>query len=298
MYFFIHNPKTAGTSLLKVLKTQIYFHKCLRINPPRDQHPKEFLEQAPQLLATVSQKRLAGLSVIGGHFAHGVHAGTVEAPKYITVLRQPVERVVSEYYFMKQLGFFHQKEIEAHNLSLTDYLAHPETRYLNNLQTRLVSGIPYAKRDMVDEEIYQVALANLHRMEAVGLTERFADSLAIFYDRLGWPRLPIWVAANSNSQKPATSEHTEEEIEAVRQRERWDLAIYAEAERIFEHHWQERAEKYQKLSKKIASPSKWRALQLQGVSYGIRGWNKMFRPTTQDTLRGVVGGDTGHRTLP
>lgn len=256
MKVFIHLPKTAGTTLLNVLSTQVYFNKFKLLQPTKDTHPKEFLDNVEAQLEKVIQSN-DGTEVVGGHFGFAAHPDLSDPSNYFTILRNPVDRVISEYYFMKYKGMYYEKLINEEELDIIRYLNHPETVYLNNLQTRLISGVTYNSGDLVDEGIYQRALNNLKQFAAVGITEKTDDTLALFYHNLRWRRLPYQLRVNVNDQRPDDIV-SNEEIEAIKEREKYDIALYEEALLIFENQLNQCNSVVQGIKGKINDPGIYR----------------------------------------
>lgn len=248
MKVFIHIPKTGGTSLVNTLAHQIYFKKFKRLNPTKNIHPKEFMENATHYLDDVVSKGY--YEVVGGHFGFGAHPDLTEQSKYFTVLRNPINRVYSEYNFMKFKGTYYQKWIAEEGITLNDYLFHKKTSYLNNFQTRLVSGIGFEKWEEVNDIIYKKAAANLKGFLAVGLTERMPETLALFYNKLNWSRLPIMLKNNVNIHKSKEA-LLEQDAQEIAKREKYDLMLYKLATELFEVSLRQ-FPKVEKLSDKIA----------------------------------------------
>jgi len=252
---FIHSPKTAGTSFISVLEKQIYFSRFERINPTRKIHPKKFLESCSELIQSITENKFSNIEMIGGHFAYGIHRSVKAETEYLTILRNPVDRVLSEYFYMKQKGFYHQNLIHSEKLDIKDYLFHPETFYLNNLQTRLISGISYDEGDNITEHHYQTALKHLKDFLVVGLTEQLSKTLALCYLKLSWDRLPVLSRSNVNKEKPAVELLSTDTIDRIRERERFDIRLYKEAETIFEDQISIYKSEIDELSDRISNPS-------------------------------------------
>lgn len=231
MKVFIHIPKTAGTSVCRLLSDSVFFKKFRRLNPTRFTHPKDFLRGVEdQLQEVINSGRY---ECVGGHFGFGAHPKLTRPQDYFVMLREPVDRVISEYYYMFQQGFYYKELIDSEKLTLGGYLHHPETAYLNNLQTRLISGVSYDSGDEVTEEMFLLAVENLKKFVAVGLTERFHESVGLYHVKMNWSRTPLSAFTNQNNLRPAMDKISETELEQVKEREKYDLALYREAEKIF-----------------------------------------------------------------
>lgn len=84
----IHIPKTAGSSFFQVLKKVYGKDAVLKLNT---------------MDAGMDDNLPGGIKVIHGHIRADVIAGTFrDQPKLITWLREPVDRVISNYYFSMQ----------------------------------------------------------------------------------------------------------------------------------------------------------------------------------------------------
>ncbi|MFM2091611.1 MAG: hypothetical protein RLZZ127_2100 [Planctomycetota bacterium] len=86
----IHIPKTAGTSLRVMLEQRLAPAERLWIYGTKETLS---LDQAGALPA----ETIRSTRVCMGHFPYGVHERLGVAPRYATVLRDPVDRVISRY---------------------------------------------------------------------------------------------------------------------------------------------------------------------------------------------------------
>lgn len=218
--------------MVHILSNQLLFDKFKRINPTRNTHPKQFLEGVENLLDEVISN--GSIEVVGGHFGYNAHPCLSDPAMHFTMLRDPVDRVISEYYYMKHKGMYYQKLILEEELSLYDYLWHEKTFYLNNLQTRLIAGESYTSGDQVGEPTFLKALDNLKKFGAFGLTEEMNNSLALFYLTLKWKRLPYALRSNVNERRTKRDKVDEKTIKSIEERERYDIKLYNEATKIFE----------------------------------------------------------------
>ncbi|MBI5189987.1 MAG: hypothetical protein HZA22_04885 [Nitrospirae bacterium] len=163
----VHLPKTAGTSLMVSLEE--HFGPSLLkdfadypINNPAHLRNRHAHEQS----VLNAGKDYAGINCIHGHFlpAKYLLLGEKRKTVFITWLRNPVERVLSHYYFWKNTYSplnpppLHRRVVEE-DWSLERFCLGPEVR---NLYAQFMWGFPLAYFDFV------------------GITEFFAEDLAYF----------------------------------------------------------------------------------------------------------------------
>jgi len=158
---FVHIEKAAGTSLIHILRRN-YFPWYVDVRPLRPESSGEF---RPQDLLTY-KKLNPWLRCIGGHSVKpGTGLEEVEPGiKYITVLRDPVKRYMSQYiYWRDRMG---------KSISFEDYLELPKPR---NFQVKKIAGVEDAGRAV---EILR------ERFLLVGLVEQFQEFLQLLAYKL------------------------------------------------------------------------------------------------------------------
>jgi len=92
---FMHIPKTAGTSMRLLLEQ--FFTKKQRVYLYGGEPPGITLEAFRDLPTDEKEH----VRLVYGHFRFGVHEWLPQKARYVTMLRDPVDRVVSLYYFYK-----------------------------------------------------------------------------------------------------------------------------------------------------------------------------------------------------
>src|SRR5262249_19033084 len=88
---FIHIPKAAGTSLRRVLEEAIPGDLGQNIYPEAEGISVEEF-------AALSPAERDHLRFVMGHFSYGIHEGLTQPWRYVTMLRDPVDRYISSYH--------------------------------------------------------------------------------------------------------------------------------------------------------------------------------------------------------
>jgi hypothetical protein len=219
---FLHLPKTGGVTLRTTLKWK-YAPDMLTFETLTK--PAESLGEVP-----LSERRNA--RVLTGHLHYGVHDYIPQRCEYITLLREPIARVISYYYYI--LGHpkhWRHAELVRSGMTLNEFVRTSAERGIENDQTRMLSGRGAGELDAgsLGREALDEAKRNLERFLVVGLTERFDESFILIRRALGW-KLPLYVTANVSARpKPAS----EAAVKLIRQRNQLDLELYEFARELF-----------------------------------------------------------------
>jgi len=205
---FIHVPKTAGNTLMTAFSQNYLFNKITTHYPSL---ADATIEQSIETWVNSHQENILKSDMLFGHFAYGIHEFFPEKRniRYATMLRHPVARTISFYYFAQRYPS-HYLHKEANAMSLLDFI-NADFLYgeLTNGQTRLLAGYQAINSTVCSEEDYQLAVAHLNSMRAVGIQEKFDESLLVFKQKLGLSNCfytPKNVARKKNSIDDAVRE--------------------------------------------------------------------------------------------
>jgi hypothetical protein len=185
MYAFVHIEKTAGSTLLTILRRSFGARHCdIRLPLAKRQFDtqdhKAVVEAADLRLVRRLYRNLSGIS---GHNVKPYADLQQECPrlKFITILRDPAARFRSHYL----------NRSPSHTRA--DFDAWISQEWLHNWQTKMIAGKPDAALAI---ELIET------RFGFVGRTERFDESLVLLANSLGEPTFrPQYRAVNRLSEK-------------------------------------------------------------------------------------------------
>lgn len=220
---FLHLPKTAGTTLNRLIEWEYPVFQMYSIDPV-------FFTWSARHLRKLSPERLKKTRMFKGHMLYGLHEVLPQPATYITVLRDPVDRVISAYYFMRsyKLHPLYWK-LKRSNCSLEEFVRQFQR---DNVQSKIIGGSPYELP--CTREIVERAKDNLrHRFAVVGLSERFEESLALMKLRFGW-KLSSYSSFNVTRSRPKKHDLPQSTLELIHEKNGLDMELYECGKQIFE----------------------------------------------------------------
>lgn len=234
---FIHVPKTAGTTLSRILEGLFPVEQVCPAYYMRD-----LLLMRPDDLSTYRLFR--------GHFEYSV-TELLGAPSCLTMLREPVARVISYYRYIRSAPK-HPRHEKFAAMQLEEVIEDPEELLpISNHQARVfgrfldldlvrakmsgapIDGATHRSAPRPTGINVERACARLADFGFVGISERFEESLLLLADVLGFdPNVPY----ESLNVTPAdqAAEFDPEVIEKIRGMNSADLRIYDFVQQLFE----------------------------------------------------------------
>ncbi len=250
--YFLHIPKTAGTSLRSVIEEQF---------PSDHIAPFSYMHELADVIKR-DQRELERYSLFAGHLGHTLISLLPQQPRVITMIREPVGRTISRFKNLmrnrlrKAVGYERFLDPES---TIEDFLEFPPTRRLiTNFQVRNLALdfdltkryydddgqeilpkqaklLSYTTTDMSDDELLAKAKQRLASFEFVGITDRFADSMRLLLATFGWTTAMDVPHLNALPDSTITEQTlSPDTIERIQEYTYLDTALYHFAVELFE----------------------------------------------------------------
>jgi Galactose-3-O-sulfotransferase len=222
---FLHNPKAGGTTFRAILSRQYNARAVYTVGGRR--HTTEDLKRIRSLDADK-------VRVIQGHIPFGVHELLRRDSTYVTLLRRPVERVISLYQFILTGRLRRMRDEGPLDLSsLAAFVERSALREVDNGQTRRLSGLD-PEFGRCPDGMLERAKENLReRFSVVGLTERFDESVVLARRLFGWKSV-LYLKTQVTRSGPREEVLGSVARRAVERYNELDLELYRYAEGLLE----------------------------------------------------------------
>lgn len=184
-----------------------------------------------------SPDSLKDICFISGHIGYDFCRSLIPGRFSFTFLRDPVERVVSMYYFCRvqdpSLFIIYER---ANTLDLKEFLGEAfsdpwiKKNIWNNQVWQLAHGYAHLDNrtisDFHGEELLDLAKKHLEEMSYVGFTETFSKDCQAIFSHLRMPLTDAIPMANVNHTRPLLQNLTEKDIDAIRNLTVLDQELY------------------------------------------------------------------------
>ncbi len=226
MLIFLHIPKAAGTALVDSLIG------CY----PSSQVLLCYGHERRNLLERLPESAVADVQLVCGHQVMGLDEHWPVSARYFTMVRDPLRHFVSMYHYKQRHGeapysslsfASFVRELMAGRIDIDEFgqmIDNIQTRYLNS-QTLTFARDPAKNSHTLEPDVSE-AFEFLHqRCCAVGVTERYAESLSVLGGQLDLS-LPL---LQSNSKKGPPPEIPPELPEFLQEYHAQDWLLFRKA---------------------------------------------------------------------
>jgi hypothetical protein len=240
---FLHIPKTAGTTLNSIIHRQYAPEVIYNVSGPD-------LAKSIQKFKTLDESEKRRIRLVRGHMPFGLHRYLDMPATYITMLRDPIDRVISDFYYVFEAPSHPlYQELMSKRVDLADFIRSRVPKGATNGQTRLISGVEKLNAiilndadkynlDLTQEpattDTLEIAKRNLdEHFVVVGLSERFDESLLLLRKALGWRNI-YYVKRNVTKNRPSKQQLPRETIRLIEKHYDLDIQLYEHARQRFE----------------------------------------------------------------
>ena len=229
---FLHLPKAAGTTLKSIIRRQYDADSIFVVDDAvidafgetgwKSVSPMDRWKMARSSFDALPENRKWEIDAVMGHMWFGWHELTPRPCTYVTILRDPIERAISHYRYMRRMKDHPVAEqIRDENISLYAYFEKGLSSRFDNIQTKFLTG------DFdPNETATQTAISNLEtHFSVVGLLPVFDAALLQIADEMDWP-LPLYRRRNTAPKQTRGDDVSEEAIAVIKDRNALDLSVY------------------------------------------------------------------------
>ena len=233
---FVHIPKTAGTTLRHIIQHQFKPNNIFEFYNLEKRQNR--VTTGVEKLKSLSDSQKNAIKFVSGHAGFGLHQFLQQPYTYITVLRDPVARIISYYHFLQK-----RESDLVKDKSLEDFVC--SYRGVHNSMTCYLSGVTlkFQLRDpnldlenaRYSQETLALAKQNLKKhFKVVGLVEKFDETCILLKKNLGW-NIPLnYARKNVSSKSKSTKEISQETLNLIHEYNSLDIQLYECAQEVFQ----------------------------------------------------------------
>lgn len=218
---FDHIPKCAGTSIHAFLR---------KYYPTRFTYLAGVHKNQAGIFKQYPEKKRNRFAFISGHSANNLLDYVRKDAVAVTVFRDPVDRIVSHYYYVKRQTNhpLHERAFVRDSVSLQDYCAKFDDESLHNFYVRRYSGLEAAEIDQFPERAISLALEKIvSRYAVVGFQDRLPEFLQRVGKRLQLPGRSFRAKVrNKTASRPALSDLDELTRRQIARYNELDIRLY------------------------------------------------------------------------
>lgn len=227
--FFLHVPKTAGTSVRHFLEAPLRRQEIHRVMSAPNEIQRRRRERFDPTIKFVS-----------GHVPYWF-GDALPGRQTLLFVRNPVERVLSTYYFWRSQPAPAPEDLSEDaellrtiaNVSLEEFVFTEDATWrggINNYACRMVGHAqPWTLALPFDDQTQKLALERVESIEMIGVVERTNESLAVIARHLGLPFESALPSQNVTQGRPKSTDTSHSIIGAIQDANEGDIVLWERA---------------------------------------------------------------------
>lgn len=245
---FMHVAKTGGTSVRTALAEAYDEGERAFVYDPGDLSGALRHDE----IADLPEAQRQDLRLVIGHFRYGLHRAVGRPCRYVAIIRDPVERVVSLYYHYLHLrgawlsrlrvpgvrrdGASREEQhyMRRNKLSLEEWVFDQRRLTVDNGMTRAIAARGQVKWGSCPDDLLDQALANVQRDFVILLPTPELDHAAPVLTAITGRDIEPVPRRNANTKRPPKEELDPRVAERIRELNRLDQKLYETALRRFD----------------------------------------------------------------
>jgi len=252
MLIYQHTPKTGGSSLKLAIESQYDKSELLYIYDLENRVSKKDITWYQNYYHNISKRKKRRMKCILGHSAGGF-VGVINKPlKAFSILRNPVDRALSLYYYGLSLPedtrYKFARIIKDNNLKIEQIFGEDLKKYVDindpyspfneffNGQIRSILRPkrhelkwflcgPKEKDDSLEKEALEAAIKILDDYYTVGFQEHFEESMDLFSHEFGW-KGNLYHRVNVTPKRLSVNEIPKDLRDVIADHNRLDFVLY------------------------------------------------------------------------
>lgn len=231
IYFFLHVPKTAGTTFIKHVKKNLKPSEYVHIEPPmlnlsEEYDNKKYKRKIEKLLLQMSENERDKVKIIISHtLPYGIHQYFNKEARYITFLRSPSSRILSIYNYL-----FTQWSIESNRKAIRErfnriFFANGQVPTFDDWYERVFLGSSSDFFLMDTAEFFKAQGYKIESFHFIGTTESFDKDVMLIYHWLGFNKFFI----NKNVSKRQHPKLSSEQLMRISKNHKGSFSLYRRA---------------------------------------------------------------------
>jgi len=223
--FFLHIPKTGGLTLRSILSRYFTQQQVCAANGLGS-------------LLKMRDDEIAHYRYFRGHIPYNATQLMQRSPLVITFLRDPFERTLSNYAYLRSRDDLRLHPVAAQN-DLLGYLKNTRAAYNQTDMMTYFIGANFPIRGIPNRDKHlDLAMRRLEHMPFVGITERYDESIQLLAHVLGIAPIQQVEKRNVSPERLRTSDLSAEEYALIDEMTQNDQRLYAYATQLFEARYQ------------------------------------------------------------